>query len=316
MNRSSLTRSRRQSASLLAAAVASVASAGITSSPAQGGLFIDLRLAGINNVDVGPANRKAIPPLNIGDTLTFNLVVRVTGTNSAQTVGNFDNSAPATDTRNDDAIAVLVGAFASFGTIKGDFQGGANSNQGAGNQLTVWSAPGSTNGVAQDFDSDGDLDLGALGTDPTNMWVARAASPQIPTVGKRTAIPQTRFGVTNMGASGAGAAFMEDTGGPNTAVPGTNVIDATSAETLLGEVTWIATGGSGSTLAFNFIPRSNAEAAALWFEDGIATGKNGTNSSMVVGAPVTLFIPEPATMSLLGLASLGLLARMRKKSIT
>jgi hypothetical protein len=96
-------------------------------------------------------------------------------------------------------------------------------------------------------------------------------------------------------------------------VPETNVIDGTSAETLLGELTMIVTGGNNQ-MAVNFVPRANADAGSLWFEDGITTGKNGTNSPFSVGAPVTLNVPEPATLGLMGLASLGLLARRRKQA--
>jgi hypothetical protein len=315
--------SQRSSGKLLAAAVASVGLAGFAASQADAGLLVDIRAASINGINLAnqvpdpnheiSGDRKAMT-VTVGDTITFNVVVRVSGTNATQTVGNFDNSGPTTDTRNDDTIQALVGAFNSVGTLKGDMLGGANANQANGNQVFPWGAPGSQNGVAQDFDSDGDLDLGATGTDPTNMWVARAGAQEIPTVGKKTTLPQTRFGLSIAGATGGSAAFTEDAGGSVGAQPDTAIIDPTSAETLLGEITMVVTGGVGAT-NINFVPRANADAGALWFEDGITTGKNGTNSPFFVGAPLNVqVVPEPATLGLMGLASLGLLARRRKQA--
>jgi hypothetical protein len=303
--------SQRTSGKLMAAAVASVGLAGFGAATADASLLVDVRAAGVNNVPIVGDRKNVL--VNQGDTVTFNVVVRVSGTNATQNTGNFDGQTTAVDTRNDDTIQALVGAFQSVGSLKASFQGGAASNQGGGNLLATWAAGGSNNGAAVDFDSDGDLDLGVLGTDPTNMWVARAAAQMIPTVAKKTS--STRFGVTVAGATGAAAQFNagEDFGGPNTAVPDTQIIDATTAETLLGELTIVVTGDSGTT-AVNFVPRSNGDSStALWFEDGITTGKSPANSPFGVGAPVNLIVPEPSTLGLMGLASLGLLARRRKQ---
>jgi len=62
-------------------------------------------------------------------------------------------------------------------------------------------------------------------------------------------------------------------------------------------------------------PRTNGDAStALWFEDGVTTGKNPSNSPFSVAAPVNVqLVPEPGSIGLLGIASLGLLARRRTK---
>jgi autotransporter-associated beta strand protein len=261
----------------LAAAVASVGLAGWGALPASGAVLIDLRAVGVNGQPVFGDKNAGF--LNIGDTLTLNVVARISGTNAVQTIGNFDGVPPATDTRNDDSFRALVGSFNSVGSAKGDFLGGANANQGAGNLVQPWAALGSSNGTARDFDSDGDLDLGGAGTDPTYQWAAYASAPQFPTVANRGAPVQTRFGVSSP--------FVEDVGGPNSGVKGTKIVDTTTAECLLGELTFIVTGGSGSA-SINFVPNANGSAAALWFEDGSTTARNPANSPFGIGAPVTL----------------------------
>jgi hypothetical protein len=312
----------KSSGKLLAAAVASVGFAGLTTQHADASLLVDLRATSVNQVTVGSTaaisgDQKTVT-VSPGDTITFNVVMRVTGTNGVVLTGNFDNTNPATDTRNDDSIQALVGAFNSVGALKVNF---SPDNQGLGNTGGAWSASGASQGANQDFDSDGDLDLGATGTDPTNMWAVRSGSVAvIPTVAKRTPTnPQTRFGVTVSGSTGASAAFAagEDIGGGNSGITDTRILDSNTAEALVGELSMIVgtnPANIGTTLV-NFVPRANGEAGSLWFEDGSTTGRNSTNGSFNLGAPVNVqnIVPEPATLGLLGIASLGLLARRRKQ---
>ena len=301
--------SRRTSSKLLAAAVASVGLAGVGVSRSQGGVVVDLRATYIlnspnYNAGIPYPNPKLADP-NIGDTLLMNVVVRISGTNGVQTVGDFDGGGVANDTRNDDSLQALVGAFQSVGSMHGNFVNTAHAGQ-----VSPWNASGSTNGALLDFDSDGDLDLGALGTDPTNMWAARAAGPSSTTVAV-SGNAMTGF-VTKFGVS-AGSAFTQDTGGQLGGQPPTvdQIIDTNTADILIGELLWVVTSVGGGDASINFVPRANSEAAQLWFEDGVTTGKNAGNAPFAVGAPVNMFIPEPTSIGLLGLASLGLLARRR-----
>jgi hypothetical protein len=169
-----------------------------------------------------------------------------------------------------------------------------------------------------DFDSDGDLDLGTNSSSVLNpgMWIARAPQPQAVTVSKRNTAPQTRIGISAPPNTGSAAQFAEDVGGANASVPDTHYFNATSAEMLIGEITWYCTGG-GSSVDFNFIPKPDPSTSALWFEDGAVTGKVPADSSLTVGPPVHVgFVPEPATATSLALIALGLLARRRSPCMT
>jgi hypothetical protein len=159
----------------------------------------------------------------------------------------------------------------------------------------------SQNGTAQDWDSDGDLDIGALNnSDLSQLFVARP-------------ITSTQAAVDNSG-SGPTKGYTQGAGGVQFA-PNSNetLIDATTNEVRIGTVRWIETQGSLQSCAINFVPRMTSD-GALWFEDGLATGKNPTSGALLVGPPVTIpFIPEPSPLPLTAIApTLGLLARRRR----
>jgi hypothetical protein len=292
-----------KSARLIAAAVASVALAGAAAQSANAGLMIDLRAVS-SNVPGDTVTPKLVTA-HYGSVITFEIVARLTGTNATQLVGNFDNAAPATDTKNDEALQIVSGSFRSIGALLGDFD---PSNQGMDPHVQPFAAPGSQNGTQSDWDSDGDLDIGNGGTDVTNMWAVRAGSRQFATVSKQSGAPQTRFGY-----SSDSPPFQQDFGGPNGSPPATNVITPTTSEMLIGELAFTVLGTTGST-NLTYVPRPLNEAgAALWWEDGVATNvmpNPGVNYT--AGAPIVVQIPEPASAGLLGLASLGLLARRKK----
>jgi MYXO-CTERM domain-containing protein len=71
----------------------------------------------------------------------------------------------------------------------------------------------------------------------------------------------------------------------------------------------------GFQVLINFVPRPTTDAgSALWFEDGIPTGKTPGTGASSIGAPVIMTPAEPAAVGLLGVASLGLLARRKKNA--
>src|SRR5262249_43289472 len=135
--------------------------------------------------------------------------------------------------------------------------------------------------------------------DQTNLWAGRSGFPATAALDNGT----------TKGYFTAFAGFVPQ--------PDESIIDPTTMEVHIGTIRFIVTGGSfGSTANVNFIVRPTGDGgAALWFEDGSSTGSTPGNSSFSLGAPVDIHlgpIPEPSSIGLLGIASLGLLARRRR----
>jgi hypothetical protein len=297
------TKSNHRGSRFLAAAVASVGLAVIQSSPALAGLFLDLRALSVTGsgnfisadgkfVDLGGVDAAE------GKTVTMGVYARVSGTNAVQQVIDVNSDGSEFVTTNDDSLEALRGSFYSDGFLKGNM--GASSpgpNTTYNPRFTPFTGLGSTNGVFADFDFDGDLDLGAIGTDPTNMWCARAVAP----------VFAARSSLNGNGYfhQGAFAPQTQDT-----------LLNATTSELRLGTIRFIATSGPamGDAASIRFLLSQNAAASAMWFEDGGATARNPTNSTLTLGAPVYIendIVPEPTAASLLGVATLGLVARRR-----
>jgi hypothetical protein len=314
--------SQRTSGKLLAAAVASVGLAGFGASQSHGSLVVDLRATGVTGTgSTVLAGGKSVIASSVGQTVTMGLFARVSGTNGVQY--NFDANAGKTDingdplpfdngTANDDTINSLVGSFLSKDNTGGASTGYPGALRGnmalapgpysPANQIggslpsSPFNSGGQQNGLASDWDSDGDIDIGATGTDPTNLFAARAANPT-----------SAAF------APGNGKGWAQGTSyGAN---PAETLIDANTGELRLGILRFIITAVGGTT-GINFIPRdpgADPAGIALWFEDGSSTGKTPGNASFTVTSDVLVnLVPEPASAGLLGLASLGLLARRRK----
>ena len=289
--------SQRQSGHILAAAAASVGLIGWAATQADASILIDVRATAVGGAGGSIGGQgKLVSGYSVGSTVTLDVFARITGANSIQTTGNYDGFGGINDTRNDDSLQIISGSFNSVGALRGNYD--PTNGGGGGAQVGNFAAGGSTNGVANDWDGDGDLDIGAADANLTNMWSARSANPNFAT--KVT----NAFGPS--AAAGLSPPFQPDLA--------SQIINASTSELHLGTLTFVVTNPAGDAF-LNFVPRPvpTNPGSALWFEDGVSTGKVPSDG-LTVGAPVHFFIPEPSTVSLLGIGSLGLLARRNKKN--
>jgi len=236
----------RKTGKVLAAAAAAAGLVGFAASKADASMVIDVRATSVNGSSAGVDTKLA--NANVGDVVTFGVFAQISGTNGV----------------NDETITNTQGSFSSVGGLLGNMTNTATA---------TLSASGYSNGTVQDFDSDGDLDVGSTATVSAGKFIGRAAPP----------------------------------------APGTTNLNPNTSEIQVATLTFTVTGGSG-TAQINFIPRGGS-ATQVWNEDAVGTVKNNSNGGVFsVGSPVTVgSVPEPTTIGLLGLASVGLLARRRDK---
>jgi len=253
---------------------------------ADAALTIDVRALQINGVNISGANTpKNIPAAAIGDVITFGVYADVTGSNSAkfQTLQSFS------------------GSFLSSG-------GGTKGNMvPAASRTPPFNASSSSVGLAQDLDGDGDLDIGSNNdADAANFFADRANNLTGP----------------HSTDSNGNSVFTQAGTTPTSIANGT--------EYRVGTLRLTLTAG-GTATSVNFRPRV-AGTAATWAEDAdevsvvdpdtgatIISYSGGTQGTVFnAGAPVLVaavggggVTPEPATLSLAGLAGLALVRRRR-----
>jgi hypothetical protein len=284
-----------------AAAAAVTLGAGLGTGSVSGGLMVDVLAIPGGPYTVSPDRKSVQAPL--GTTVTLGVYATLSGSNAMQRHGDLDGDADAPDTRNDDSLDILAGSFRSIGALLGNLSNSAGE-VGYNTRVTPFGAQGSQNGTAADFDSDGDLDIGALGTDVTPMWVARSGGVTYAALFDGTTKGWVNgSGLQNPGISGLNS---EDT-----------IIDPTTSQLRIGTLRFTVSGGAGSA-ALNFTPRPITDAgSALWFEDDVATGKTPGNGLLTVGPPVLVTVPEPTTaasLAVLGAATLGMTARRKNRN--
>lgn len=239
-------------------------------------LSIDVRAFSKNGSTAAIANPKLVQ-VAAGDTIVFRVFADVTGHNDAKF----------------QCLQSLSGSFLSIGSLLGDLVVPPSG-------ITApFNANASAGGQQIDLDGDGDLDIGSNNpADPEGFFAVRAnliTGPHSVDYLGNTVFPP---------------------GAEPTPIPhGTEYRIATTLR-------MIVTGGSGSTLV-NFRSRPSMT-GGYWAEDaeeftieeegtfyGYTGGTSFTDTSNIQGSGVVLAVPEPTSLGLTALASLGLLARRR-----
>lgn len=272
----------RQVAPIFVGAVA----AGLGASQALAALTVDLRVTSVSagGGTVAPGG-KAVTDSVAGATVTMAIWAQVTGS----------------DPSKFQALQSLSGSFLSS-------NGGLLGNLAATRQ-SPWNANSSSNGLAVDLDGDGDLDVGSNDPNSADNFFAGRANNLL---------------------------------GPNsTDANGVAVFNATNRQAILGgteyrvgTLRFVVGSGSPATLV-NFRPRQ-VGTGATWVENATETTVEDSDNPGVfltsysggqtqspgtgvyaAGAPVSIGVsggitPEPASLSVIGLAGMGLLARRRK----
>jgi len=199
----------------------------------------------------------------------------------AGTVVSFDIFAVIVGTdasTNNDKFISVGGSWKSTGALAGTLLGGvvrSVTDPDTGDILTAgFDGSGYSVGLQQDLDGDGDLDVGSnVDTDAANFWAARFFNAPA--------------------GSSAGS------------------LSPTSGGRKIGFGTFTVTNGNGSTV-INFDGR-NSTTPPNYFPDKVTVQEapnDGLVGLSVVGGGGGL-TPEPAALSLIGVAGLGLVRRRR-----
>jgi hypothetical protein len=296
----------RKTGKLVAAAVAGLGLASFAAQQADAALVVDLRALSATNgtvIDAGNVQLTGVAPA----TVTFAVFAKVNGANSVLLQRDWDdddfdgNSLTGTpDVQHpDDMLQIVSGSvLSSNGGLLGNVVAGAGFGPAA-----PFTASGAASGTSQDIDGDGDNDLGSAGATSTGKFTVRSGSPTVAATVIAGGAP-VPLGTSNADPEPARTRLASGEG------PGT----PEDSEFRIGTLRFIVSAaqiGTGSNTTLSFVPRPDPIAgAATWFEDDVA---KAAGPGFLAGAGINVsVIPEPASLGLLGMAGLGLLARRRK----
>lgn len=265
---------------------------------ASASLEIDLRVVSVTGS--GTVNGNTVMNPAVGDVVNIGIFADVRGANTTSTNDGFQSlqgSLKMTGSTSDIKGTITpTGDALNFDNDGNPLPGPALFGVGLFTLPTAFNNSfadnGTTNGTAQDLNpKDGNIDYGGEPTDSTG-------------IGDFMAIR---------------SATMQTTGG--TTLPADAKGSDNGREYQIGSFSVTITNANGTDTSINFYPRlltngSTAQSSALWQEDVKNTGaKDASSGTLLVGAPVVLqAVPEPGTLSLLGLGALGLLGRRNRRN--
>ncbi|MCY2951931.1 MAG: PEP-CTERM sorting domain-containing protein [Planctomycetota bacterium] len=258
---------------------------GIGASVASAKIVVDVRQDG---TDAKVFHQPTLADLN--KPITLNVFAQVTSTDTATSGTAFKET-----------LASIHGAMVSAGPTRGTiapnyFYPDPDTGDPVGpltpfgdpfNDKVSFNGSASQNGLSQDIDGDGDMDLGGKLGDGVSNWIV------------------FRTDKKNMGWATGQGKKLNDFGG---------------VEFQLGQIIFTPSAFGVADTFINFRIRSDASGntvkeAGLWTEDGTGASSLRDGSSGVIEFSPFIIppIPEPATLSLLGLGAAMLLGRRNRK---
>jgi hypothetical protein len=196
---------------------------------------------------------------NVGDKVAFDVFAVVVGTNASI---------------SDDRFISMAGSFKSIGQVRGDLSVDLVLTDFLSDFIVYgFDGLGASQGLQQDLDADGDMDVGSnVDSNAQHFWAARYV----------------------LAPSGANAGSFSPTSGGRR----------------IGFGTFTVTGlGDGSTTDLNFIGR-NWATAANYIQDGVITG--GASTTSISPIRIQVPEPTQLTGALLAVAA-GCAARRRRR---